>query len=85
MKSHRDAHSEKLFEMEQLLKQNQDDGEKRLEELQDMLKDEHSDKMNAMKKLVEQQLRDEHAGALESHSAAHARELRRLRRCFEKK
>ena len=37
-----------------------------------MLKGEHSEKMNAMKKLVEQQLRDEHAGVLESHSAAHA-------------
>ena len=78
MKSHRDSHSEKLFEMEELLKETRDDGARRMEELQDMLKDEHSEKMNAMKKLIEQQLRDEHAGVLESH-------FRRLRRCFEKK
>ena len=45
MKSHRDSHS---LEMESIMKQNQDDGERRLEELQDMLKGEHSDKMNAM-------------------------------------
>ena len=43
-----------------------------------MLKGEHSDKMNAMKKLVEQQLRDEHAGVLESHSAAHAERAREI-------
>ena len=54
------------------MKQNQDDGARRMEELQEMLKGEHSDKMDAMKKLVEQQLRDEHAGALQAHSAAHA-------------
>ena len=71
--------------MEQLLKQNQDDGEKRLEELQDMLKGEHSDKMNAMKKLVEQQLRDEHAGVSNRIPQPTLPERKRFRRCFKKK
>ena len=62
MYENKTLHSEKLFEMESMMRKNRYDGEKRMEQLQDMLKDEHSEKMNAMKKLVEQQLRDEHAG-----------------------
>ena len=54
------------------MKQKQDDGERRLEQLQLMLKDEHSDKMNTMKEF----LQDEHAGALQAHSAAHAARAR---------
>ena len=43
----------------------------------------HSEKMNAMKKLVEQQLRDEHA--LNHIPAAHALRAQEIERCFERK
>ena len=60
------------------MKETRDDGARQLEKLQDMLKDEHSEKMNAMKKLIEQQLQDEHSGILASHSAAHAARAREI-------